>query len=81
MTVRETRLLASRGRFAEVSHYQRDEPDNTGRLDFEAVEPVDPTMDQLKEYAGRYVSDELAASDRLMVRDGWLLLRVNIQAV
>jgi hypothetical protein len=44
MAVRESRLFAGRGRFAEVSHYQRDELDNTGRLDFEAVEPVDPTL-------------------------------------
>jgi hypothetical protein len=81
MTVRETRLLAGRGRFADVSHYQRDEPDNTRRLDFEAVEPVDPTPDQLKEYAGRYESGQCAATYRLMIRDGWVWLRVNIRAV
>lgn len=56
---------------------QWDEPDHRGRLDFEAVEPVDPTPDQLKEYAGRYESDELAATYRLEVRDGRLWLRVN----
>jgi Domain of unknown function (DUF3471) len=33
--------------------------------------------DQLKEYAGRYESDELAATYRLEVRDGRLWLRVN----
>jgi CubicO group peptidase (beta-lactamase class C family) len=56
---------------------QWDEPGHSGRLDFEAVEPVDPTPDQLKEYAGRYESDELAATYRLAVRDGRLWLRVN----
>jgi hypothetical protein len=54
-----------------------DEPENTGRRDFEAVELVNPTPDQLKEYAGRYDSDELAATYRLAVRDGRLWLRVN----
>jgi hypothetical protein len=53
------------------------EPDNKGRLEFQALEPVDPTPDQLKEYAGRYESDELAATYRLAVRDGRLWLRVN----
>ena len=56
---------------------QWDEPEDAGRRDFEAVEPVDPTPDQLKEYAGRYESDELAATYRLAVRDGRLWLRVN----
>jgi len=60
-----------------ASAIQWDEPENTGRLDFEAVEPVDPTPDQLKEYVGRYESDELAATYRLAVRDGRLWLRVN----
>jgi CubicO group peptidase (beta-lactamase class C family) len=54
-----------------------DEPEDTGRLDFEAVELVAPTPDQLEEYAGRYESDELAATYRLAVRDGRLWLRVN----
>jgi hypothetical protein len=54
-----------------------DLPDNKGRLEFQAVEVVDPTPDQLKEYAGRYESDELAATYRLAVRDGRLWLRVN----
>jgi CubicO group peptidase (beta-lactamase class C family) len=54
-----------------------DDPEYTGRRDFEAVETVDPTPDQLKEYAGRYESDELAATYRLAVRDGRLWLRVN----
>ena len=52
-------------------------PENRARLEFEAVELVDPTPDQLKEYAGRYESDELAATYRLAVRDGRLWLRVN----
>jgi hypothetical protein len=56
---------------------QWDEAENSGRLDFEAVEPVDPTPDQLKEYAGRYESEELAATYRLAVRNGRLWLRVN----
>ena len=56
---------------------QWDEPEDAGRREFEAVEPVDPTPDQLKEYTGRYESDELAATYRLAVRDGRLWLRVN----
>jgi CubicO group peptidase (beta-lactamase class C family) len=54
-----------------------DDPEDTRRRDFDAVEVVDPTPDQLKEYAGRYESDELAATYRLVVRDGRLWLRVN----
>jgi CubicO group peptidase (beta-lactamase class C family) len=54
-----------------------DEPEDAGTRDFEAFEPVDPTPDQLQEYAGRYESDELAATYRLAVRDGRLWLRVN----
>ncbi len=54
-----------------------DLPDNKARIEFQAVELVDPTPDQLKEYAGRYESDELAATYRLEVRDGRLWLRVN----
>ena len=54
-----------------------DLPDNKARIEFKAVELVDPTPDQLKEYAGRYESDELAATYRLAVRDGRLWLRVN----
>ena len=56
---------------------QWDEPEDAGRRDFEAVEPADPTPDQLEGYAGRYESDELAATYRLAVRDGRLWLRVN----
>jgi hypothetical protein len=56
---------------------QWDEPENRGRLEFEAVELVDPTPDQLMKYAGDYVSGELAATYRFMVRDGQLWLRVN----
>ena len=54
-----------------------DLPDNKARIEFQAVELVDPTPDQLKEYAGRYENDELAATYRLAVRDGRLWLRVN----
>jgi hypothetical protein len=49
----------------------------TGKLELEAVELVDPTPDQLSEFAGRYESDELAATYRLEVRDRRLWLRVN----
>ena len=56
---------------------QWDEPDHKGRGEFVAVELVDPSPDQLAEYAGRYDSDELAATYRLMVREGRLWLRVN----
>jgi CubicO group peptidase (beta-lactamase class C family) len=56
---------------------QWDELEDTGKLEFEPIEPVDPTPDQLGEYAGRYESDELAATYRLAVRDGRLWLRVN----
>src|SRR5262249_356008 len=52
-------------------------PDNKARVEFQAVELVDPNADQLKEYAGRYENDELAATYRLAVRDGRLWLRVN----
>jgi hypothetical protein len=54
-----------------------DLPDNKARVEFQAVELVDPTPDQLKEYAGRYENEELAAIYRLAVRDGRLWLRVN----
>jgi CubicO group peptidase (beta-lactamase class C family) len=54
-----------------------DLPDNKAKLEFQAVELVDPTPDQLEEYAGRYESDELAATYRVVVRDGRLWLRVN----
>jgi CubicO group peptidase (beta-lactamase class C family) len=52
-------------------------PDNKARIESQAVDLVDPTPDQLKEYAGRYENDELAATYRLAVRDGRLWLRVN----
>jgi CubicO group peptidase (beta-lactamase class C family) len=54
-----------------------DLPDNKARIEYQAVELVDPTPDQLKEYAGRYENEELAATYRLAVRDGQLWLRVN----
>jgi hypothetical protein len=54
-----------------------DLPDNKARVEFQAVELVDPTADQLKEYAGPYENDELGATYRLAVRDGRLWLRVN----
>jgi hypothetical protein len=53
------------------------EPDDEGRLEFERIELADPTSDQLQEYSGEYVSDELAATYRLAVREGQLWLRVN----
>jgi CubicO group peptidase (beta-lactamase class C family) len=54
-----------------------DLPDHKARIQFQAVDLVHPTSDQLKEYAGRYENDELAAIYRLAVRDGRLWLRVN----
>jgi len=54
-----------------------DLPDNKARIEYQAVELVDPTPEKLKEYAGRYENDELAATYRLAVRDGRLWLRVN----
>ena len=53
------------------------EPSNGGRLEFENVELVAPTPDKLIEYAGEYVSAELAATYRFIVRDRRLWLRVN----
>ncbi len=50
---------------------QWDELENTGRLNFEAVEPVDRTLDQLKEYYGRYESDVLVATDRQFATGGF----------
>jgi CubicO group peptidase (beta-lactamase class C family) len=54
-----------------------DEPGERGSLVFEAVKLVNPTGDELTEYAGEYVSEELAATYRVAVRDGQILLRVN----
>jgi hypothetical protein len=74
-----TRLVFSRptagSPWALTSHWE--DEDYAGKLDLEAVELVVPTPDQLKEYAGRYESDELAATYRLEVRNGTLWLRVN----
>ncbi len=56
---------------------QWDEAENRGRLEFEAVQLVQPNLEQLRDYAGEYVSDELAATYRLAVRDNGLWLRVN----
>lgn len=56
---------------------QWDEPENHGRLEFTRVEMVEPAAEQLSEYAGVYVSDELAATYRVELRDGQLWLRVN----
>lgn len=56
---------------------QWDEPENRGRLEFERVELVEPTIEQLNQYAGIYVSDELDATYRLAMRDDHLWLRVN----
>ena len=57
--------------------HEYDLPDNRARIEFHPVELVDPTPDQLKEYAGAYENNELAATYRLAVRDGRLWLRVN----
>ncbi len=56
---------------------QWNEPDNRGSLEFEAVKLVEPTAEQLLQYVGEYVSDELDASYRLTVREQRLWLRVN----
>lgn len=56
---------------------QWDEPENKSRLEFDRVELVEPTPDQLSAYSGVYISDELSATYRLAVRDGQLWLRVN----
>ncbi len=48
-----------------------------GTLKTDRVEPVEPTQQQLNEYAGEYRSDELTASYCLKVSDGKLYLRVN----
>ena len=71
------RLFPAHGRIALVSDTRYDLPDNRARIEFQPVELVDPTPDQLKEYAGRYENDELAATYRLVVRDGRFWLRVN----
>ena len=46
------------------------EPENRGQLEFERVELVEPRAEQLGEYAGEYVGDELPATYRFAVRDG-----------
>jgi hypothetical protein len=56
---------------------QWDEPENRGTLNFDRVELVDPTPEQMTKYAGQYMSDELAAVYRFEVREGKLWLRVN----
>jgi CubicO group peptidase (beta-lactamase class C family) len=54
-----------------------DEPYNRGKLEFTPVEIVNPTANQLQEYAGEYVSDELAATYRFTIRENQLWLRIN----
>jgi hypothetical protein len=56
---------------------QWNEPGNRGALECEAVDLVTPTPDQLPQYVGEYLSDELAATYRLMLRETQLWLRVN----
>lgn len=56
---------------------QWEEPENRGSLEFEPVELVEPSAAQLAEYAGQYVSDELAATYRMEVRENQLWLRIN----
>jgi hypothetical protein len=48
-----------------------------GTLEFDRVQLVDPSPDQLSEYAGEYESGELAARYRVKVSAGKLFLRVN----
>ncbi len=74
-----TQLIFSRSRAGSpwsLTSWWEDE-DYSGKLDLEAVELVEPTPDQLRQYAGRYESDELGATYKLEVRDGKLWLRVN----
>jgi CubicO group peptidase (beta-lactamase class C family) len=54
-----------------------DEPGNPGSVEFERVVLVEPTVDELRCYAGEYESVELSATYRFTVRDGHLWLRVN----
>jgi len=54
-----------------------DEPENPGTLEFDRVELVSPTPNELEAYAGDYLSEELAAIYRCEVRDGQLWLRIN----
>src|SRR5262249_39684201 len=61
--------------FSFVSQW--DEAGNRGRLELEAVALVVLTPDQLADYAGEYVSEELAATYRLTTRNNQLWLRVN----
>ena len=74
-----TQFVFSRPRAGAPMSFRSEwhEPHNLGSLDFEPVELVDPSPDELAKYAGDYESDELAATYRIRVRDKALWLRVN----
>jgi hypothetical protein len=74
-----TQFVFSRPQAAAPMSFRSEwqEPDNPGSLDFEPVQLVDPSPDELARYAGDYESDELAATYRIRVRDKQLWLRVN----
>jgi CubicO group peptidase (beta-lactamase class C family) len=74
-----TQFVFSRPRAGASLSFRSDwhEPDNRGILDFEPVELVDPSPDELAKYVGDYESDELAATYRIRVRDNQLWLRIN----
>jgi CubicO group peptidase (beta-lactamase class C family) len=50
---------------------------NGGTVTTDRVDLVEPRPEQLTDYEGQYISDELAAVYRFRVVDGKLLLRVN----
>ena len=48
-----------------------------GTIEMDRVNLVEPTVEQLSDYAGEYYSDELSAAYRFKISDEMLLLRVN----
>jgi hypothetical protein len=46
-------------------------------IDFQRVNLVDPSPDELNEFVGEYFSEELSATYRLAVKEGRLWLRVG----
>ena len=71
-----TLIPLSAARFVTADRYTVEFTDEFGTVDrFDRVEPVTPSADQLKEFAGRYVSDEIETvlgvaveGDRLVVK-------------
>jgi hypothetical protein len=71
-------VFSRKGEHGEWSFVSRwKEPHDEDGLEFQRVELVDPTPERLAEYAGKYVSEELAANYLLEIREGRLWLRVN----